>query len=393
MQEGSELSGLFEIAELLRRSIDGVLTPAETRVLQQWIGEWEENARLYDNIRNTAYREEQLLKMQQFDVEQGWRKAASRLAVRSSPKRYFRRAAAILLLLGASVTALLLRHHNDARQTAALIENDVPAGTTRAYLSVAGGKSVILNQAGDTAFLAGNLRVRQQHGMLRLPPEPADKNRPVQYLDLHTPRAGEYQLLLEDGTRVWLNAASTLHFPDHFSGPERMVSLSGEAYFEVAHDARKPFTVLVNGVKIRALGTAFNIHAYPEEGALQTALVSGVVEVRNRQERVRLSPGEMATVTPEGTAVALTDITMATAWKDGLFLFRNVDLSAVMLQLARWYDVEVTYAPGFKADSRFSARISRQVPLSRLLQLMEQTSIARFSLSGKKVTVLPYEDL
>jgi ferric-dicitrate binding protein FerR (iron transport regulator) len=210
------------------------------------------------------------------------------------------------------------------------------------------------------------------------------------YNIISTPRGGQYQLILPDGSKVWLNSASSLKFPTAFYGKERQVELTGEGYFEVAKNANTPFSVTVNQMKIDVLGTHFNIMAYNDEKTMNTTLLEGAVTVSDGEMEKKLIPGQQAIVN-EATrqmSVGQADILKAIAWKNGLFEFDNTDLSTIMRQLARWYDIEIVYEVT-PEKTALGGSISRNLSLKEVLNMLEANGINHFNIEGKKIFVLP----
>ncbi len=189
---------------------------------------------------------------------------------------------------------------------------------------------------------------------------------------------------------VWLNAGSALRYPTVFKGKERTVELKGEAYFDVAANANQPFKVKVqDGVDVLVLGTGFNISAYADEPGSRTTLVEGAVLVRKGEDQQLLKPGQEALAADGAIRFnPQADIEMATAWKNGQFLFRDAPIGTVMKQLSRWYDVDVAYEEG-SVKEMFNGTIPRDVPLSKVLELLELTGLVHFTIKGNTVTVAP----
>jgi ferric-dicitrate binding protein FerR (iron transport regulator) len=191
---------------------------------------------------------------------------------------------------------------------------------------------------------------------------------------------------------VWLNAESSLRFPVTFSGDTRTVEITGEAYFEVAHNARKPFKVLANGTEVQVLGTHFNVHAYKDEPEIKTTLVQGSVKVRSglstgELHTAILKPGEQAQMNDNKLTIANDiDMQQVLAWKNGQFMFNDATIESIMQQVTRWYDVDVRYDA--KISKHFIANIPRNVPLSELLKLLELTDQVHFKIQGRQITVI-----
>ena len=209
------------------------------------------------------------------------------------------------------------------------------------------------------------------------------------YNTLATPRGGQYQLTLPDGSKVWLNAASSLRYPVAFLGAERRVEVTGEAYFEVTKNASQPFKVsLRDNQEVDVLGTSFDINAYADEPEIRTTLLTGAVKT----EGVTLKPGQQAawTLNRPVRVRSDADVEEAIAWKNGKFIFSGGDIQSVMRQLERWYDVEVDYKGDFKGVELVGV-ISRFKNISEILNMLEQTHTVTFQVEGRRVTVLPYK--
>ncbi|HEY9197254.1 MAG TPA: FecR domain-containing protein, partial [Mucilaginibacter sp.] len=203
-----------------------------------------------------------------------------------------------------------------------------------------------------------------------------------------TPRGGQYWVVLPDGSRVLLNAASSLTYPTAFNGNERRVELTGEAYFEVAHNPAKPFRVSSSGQMVEVLGTHFNINAYQDEAAVKTTLLEGRVKVRAADKnKVRfLQPGQQSVVNAQTFEVNTVETDEAVAWKDGQFVFEGDNIQHIMRMISRWYDVEISYA-GTPPDDNFGGNVSRFSNVSEVLKALQLTGKVRFQIEGRKITV------
>jgi len=202
---------------------------------------------------------------------------------------------------------------------------------------------------------------------------------------------GEYQVVLADGTKVWLNALSSIRFPTSFKGSERKVEITGEAYFEVAKNARMPFRVIGGSQTVEVLGTHFNINAYPDESAVATTLLEGSVKVAMHDGQAKvLKPGEQALIFKENNSFRVKEVDAedAVAWKNGYFQFNDDDLKTIMNQLSRWYNVEIVYQQA-NLDQKFGGTISRSKNLSQVLRILELTGNVRFRVEGRRITVMP----
>jgi ferric-dicitrate binding protein FerR (iron transport regulator) len=202
---------------------------------------------------------------------------------------------------------------------------------------------------------------------------------------VNTPIGGQYQLILPDSTKVWLNAASSIRFPTVFTGSERRVEVTGEAYFQVRHMKAQSFVVQAGNQAIEDIGTGFNVNTYPDEGSIRTTLVEGAIKVNGEL----LKPDQQAVTATDGKTLLRNDIIVSDviAWKNGQFRFKGADIEDLMRQAARWYNVQVEYKG--KVNETFSGGISRKVNLSELLQILELTGTVEFEINGNKITVIP----
>lgn len=300
----------------------------------------------------------------------------------------------------AAVTGLLLLsgyyiYKYNSRKEAAKTEikalaQDVLPGGNKATLTLGNGSTIVLDSAGiGTIAQQGSATVRKSgSGRLAynvIPQTPAE----MMYNTVTTPRGGQYQLTLSDGTRVWLNAASSIRFPVLFQGKERSVEVTGEVYFEVAHNDKQPFKVKAGEQIVEDIGTAFNINAYPDEGAIRTTLIEGSVKVSEGKDATVLKPGEQTIAGLQQFRVQHSvDIDQVMAWKNGLFSFDHADLQTVMRQLARWYDVDVRYEGQIPAKA-FNGKIGRTLTLSQALDVLTMTSRVHYTIAGKQLTIRP----
>lgn len=268
-------------------------------------------------------------------------------------------------------------------------QTDVAPGGDKAVLTLADGSQIVLDSVvNGTLAKQGNTKIIKMDGG-KLSYQANATSGQVLYNAIATPRGGEYQLVLGDGSKVWLNAASSLRFPTAFTGKERIVELTGEAYFEVAKDKQKPFKVKVGDMQVAVLGTHFNIMAYDEEAAIKTTLLEGSVQVSRGAENNLLQPGQQAQLSKKGNirVVNNADVAEAVAWKNGLTSFKNADVKSIMRQVARWYNVEVKYE-GNIPERIFTGEIARNANLSAILKVLQLSGI-HFKLEGRTIVVMP----
>jgi transmembrane sensor len=388
-----------QLQELLQKEKAGTCSPAELARLHQWYEQLDVSGSLYiDNEPVQAVEELSNTMLLEF---------RQKLAAGQAPVRRLRIwrmvAAAILLFVVGGWWFVVDRRGGSAPTVVDTpVVKDVLPGGNRAILQLADGTDIVLDSVADGVLVKqGGVKVIKLHdGVLAYDRQSSIVNRePIQYNTVTTPRGGQYQLTLSDGTKVWLNAASSIRFPTSFDPKERRVAITGEVYFEVASallpsrsvggaTGRLPFIVDVNGkASVEVLGTHFNINAYDDEAAIKTTLLEGSVRVTRNAERITLQPGEQAVAAAHSplTIHHSPDIEETIAWKNGLFKYQEADIRTILRQAARWYDVEVVFEGPVTAE-RFRGTIGRQVKLSEFLQILELNNI-HVNIQGKKIIV------
>jgi transmembrane sensor len=325
----------------------------------------------------------------------------SRAAASRRPWRWIAAASLILIAAGATIWGLRDRFRQSSTDLVAptASASEVLPGGNRATLTLNDGRQINLDSTGNGVLASQGNTFVAKVGDGKLAYNNASSSQgPVvaTYNRLTTPRAGQFQLTLPDGTHVWLNNASSLRYPVFFTGATREVELSGEAYFEVARDATHPFKVhVVDGPSgairgdIEVLGTSFNIMAYNDESAERATLIDGSIRCVHAGNSVVLHPDEQSVLNGRGELRTLRNVNIAeiTAWKNGYFHFDHTDLPTTMRQLSRWYDISVVYE-GTISPQEFHGRIQRSLPLTSVLKGLEGDHV-RFHLDGKKLTVTP----
>lgn len=319
--------------------------------------------------------------------------------------------AAAVMLVMLSGGAYFLFNNKRSSQTAAReqqeVKSDLVPGGSKAILTLADGKQIVLNDVPNgTITQQGATQVNKSGAGITYntsdsPANSALAKAPLTFNTISTPRGGQYQVVLPDGSKVWLNAASSLRFPTAFTGEERRVEINGEAYFEIVTvrlpaGKKMPFKVSVNNkAEVEVLGTHFNVMAYDDEGAIETTLLEGRVKVgsSNRQP-VILKPGEQASLSHSShksqiIRVQTVDVQTAVAWKEGYFRFNNTPVKTIMRQAARWYNAEIIYQ-GNVDDESFSGAVPRSENISSLLRILELTKTIRFTINERKIIVRPY---
>jgi len=328
-------------------------------------------------------------------------KIHQRIQVKASkrPRRlWFNLAAAASLLAVVGAGSYFLRLHS-ADRVQQQSRAEISPGKNKAVLTLADGRTMVLPGAGvgQVAVEQGVSIQKSDSGQLRYASQGFLATNQRYRNTISIPKGGQYQVILPDGTKVWLNASSRMIYPISFSGAaQRIVELQGEAYFEVAKDAPHPFIVKSDGQLVKVLGTHFNISSYPEDHMTTTTLVEGVVEVSRTVSpgkgrtltRVRLLPGQQSKLSEANLSVATVNTEGALAWKDGYFMFDNEPLQSVMDKISRWYDVKVIYQDAGLKQVNVYGSISRFSDISELLHIIELTGAVKFKLVDRKLFVL-----
>ncbi|WP_109698802.1 FecR family protein [Chitinophaga deserti] len=372
------------LTTLIDRYLNGTATAAEKQLLEAYYDTMKQQAApVPDAETEEAMRVAMLAKV--------FENAGIPAPVETPVRRlWVRRAAAAAAIVVMSGAAWWMLQPEKPRVAANIKQQPVPQpGKDVATLTLANGQVVVLddstgaipaNQGGAQIALGGDALTYNDEGTADAAPV---------YNTLKTPAGGKFRLTLSDGTKVWLNAASSIRYPARFTDGERKVTVTGEAYFEVTGSEQQPFVVDVhNKATVRVLGTAFNVQAYTEDARIVTTLVSGKVQFATGGTPVTLRPAQQAVAGEDGQiAVQSADTEIATAWKDGYFRFRGTDIKTIMRQLERWYNIETEYQGDIQ--HLFVADIPRDAQLEEILKLLEMTNRVHFVTNGRQVTVKP----
>lgn len=315
------------------------------------------------------------------------------VAVRNKKKIFslWMRIAATVIFLSAGATYWVFNKKNNTREKIAVASKKISPvlpGGNRAFLTTSDGSTVILDSTQNGTITQEVTAKINKHGGVLIYEHAATKpGARIAYNTLSTPRGGQYEIVLPDGSKVWLNAASSLHFPTRFAGSERVVELTGEAYFEVAKNSQRPFRVSVGDMRINVLGTHFNINAYTDENAIKTSLLEGSVKITQGKASDVLKPGQQAVLNKNEDKVIIrnADVNEVIAWKNGLFQFEGADIATIMRQIARWYNMEIIYK-GKQSGRRFEGKISRNAHLQEVLQILELSNV-KFEVEDRKIIV------
>ncbi|WP_207515343.1 FecR family protein [Longitalea luteola] len=398
------------INEILLKVIRGEeLSSVESSNLQEWLTDAEKR-RLLDDLRDTDYLREKLKEAAEVDVAGAKDLFFQRLAIgeRNSIKRQWQwklfrdvatKAAAVLVLAAASFFWFYNRKQGGdtvtkgkAQQAEIIIANDVAPGQTKASLTLANGKTVVLDSTvvGQVAQEGGIVVVNTRRGLTYQ--KNSDEQNDVLYNTLSTKNGETYSAVLADGSKVWLNTGASIRYPVTFTGSERKVEITGEVYFEVAHDESKPFfvhttTAQGEGMDVQVLGTHFNIRAYQDEAGIKTTLLEGSVKLIQNNKETLLKPGQQAQVN-NGNIKVIGDVNAEAviAWKNGFFHFDHASITEVMRELQKWYNIEAVYA-GAKPTAPIIGDINRNLMLSEVAKMLELSADLHLRIEGKKLIV------
>jgi ferric-dicitrate binding protein FerR (iron transport regulator) len=351
-----------KLIELLEKYKSGTISAEEKALLDDWYNQVAsaKSAPAADND----------------DVQASLRRIRNRLPVERDPVRIWPKlaaAATLLILAGGLLYFYTLLHPQVTRPVA--LHTPGQLTNNKVILQLASGKKIELNSQQEGITIKGKQVIYNNGNIIT-----AAGTAQVQNMTLSTPKGSQYRITLPDGTQVWLNATTRLTYPDRFEGDNRIVQLDGEAYFEVSPDVH-PFIVKSRGQEVVVLGTSFNIMAYENEPYIETALVSGAVKVN----ATVLKPGFKTQLSPDGTQVLTADLKAITAWKDGMFYFRNANLTTIMRQLQRWYDIDVEYKT-MRTEDEFTGQIPRNKPLEKVLEILQLSGV-NCKVEGRKLIV------
>lgn len=391
------MSNEARIADLSIKYIMGTLSSSEMDELQQWLNASPENKKIFEQYNNADLLGEEFTNRQNrrkrltTRIETTIAAPANATPLRKGNFNLFKYAAAIVLIASAAT----LVWFNQPRQKQPTVAhqsttNYIIPGGNKAILTLADGRQIILDStANGTIAEQHGSKIEKRDGQLIYSNTHETAPAELRLNTMSTPRGGQYQLTLPDGSLVWLNAASSITFPTAFVGHQRNVSITGEVYFEVKQDQSKPFVVRSGNMDISVLGTHFNVSAYIDEAAISTTLLEGSVRVTKGGSHLLLKPGEQVAINNNGSMNLQKniDIEEVMAWKNGYFSFANADLQSVMRQISRWYDVDVIYE-GKIPEREFGGKIHRGSSIDQVLKVLEESNV-HFRIDGRKIIVTP----
>ncbi|WP_163409842.1 FecR family protein [Flavobacterium ajazii] len=373
---------------LIIKKINDTLSPEEESVFAAWYNESDSNREYFERVQKNYQTD---LQPQEIDLDRAWKNINEIITPQTRIRPYYKYAiaAAVILFIGIGYFT----------QTKTTIQNAVPVtdngvvekekkNSNDIILTLADGSKVVLNDQknGVVANQQNVVITKDKDGQIRYE-ENGQHDRKAAYNTLITPNGRTFQIALPDGTNVWMNAGSSLKYPTYFEGTERTVVLTGEAYFEVAHNAKMPFKVFSNNQEVEVLGTHFNVRAYENEPVLKTTLLEGKIKITEGSNSSLVKPGQQVVVSPDKHSMRTKEVNteLAVAWKNRLFYFENARYDEIMREIERWYDVDVIYK-GKIPDERFEGAIQKDLKLNQVLKMLESKDI-HFKISGKEVIV------
>ena len=371
-----------DIEQLLERYNQGIATAEEIALVETWYTKYKSTV---PDVPHPQLEEDQQQSLDELITEISGKNKRGywpTLAI----------AASILFFLSSAIFLLVFHRQQQplAFNKPIKVKSDVAPGGNKAILTLSNGSTIVLTGAKNgTLASQGNMVINKTaDGLISYADNKENASlKSLVYNTATTPRGGQYQFVLADGTKVWLNSASSIKYPVQFIGNERKVELTGEAYFEVAHNARKPFRVVSNGQTVEVLGTHFNVNAYSDEGEVKTTLLEGSVKVSSQNVNSIIKPGEQAQFNNGKINIKNVDVDEVVAWKNGFFYFEDNNIQEVMRQLSRWYDVNIKYESNLPSR-QFSGEISRNVNASQILDILSFKKI-HYKIEGKTIVVMP----
>lgn len=388
-------SEAYRVAYLIAGFIRNTLTDQEEQELDDWVNASDHNMLLFEDLTDRDNIETNLEMMDKVQAGQSYRQLQEKGAFNKPANNKVRilwlAAAAVLIIAGVFILYRIVGNDRNSKQELVEVDSSyLQPGGNRATLTLSDGSVIDLRAVKNGAILSseGSGLSKPADGKLVYGPG-APPEAVTRIHTLSTPAGGQYQVTLPDGTRVWLNASTTLKYPARFVETERRVEINGEAYFEVAKNEAQPFQVgLSDGSTVNVLGTHFNVMSYNNEDVKEVTLVEGRVLVNSKGKTAKLLPGMQAKIAGNDLKKEdKTDIEEITGWKNGLFVFHDAPIESIMRQVERWYDAKVV----FRGEIRqlFNASILRKEPLSKLLHLLELNGYVKFKIENNTIYVSP----
>lgn len=381
--EHKDIKQAYRTAYLIAGFLKQTLTIEEKEELDAWILASDENMILFEKMTDEKNLEQAAGWFKQMNVEDELRETKRKIQQRKPMHLWtYAIAAAIIVLIVAGI--YIYKNNNKTNSSIAVSKQDIMPGSDAAILTLDNGQQIVLNNEGKDSTINNQIKLLRKDGQLVYSENTATKE--LVYNTLTVPRKGQYKLVLPDGTKVWLNAESSIRYPVAFIGNERKVFVTGETYFEVAADKAKPFRVLANGIMLEDLGTQFNVNAYNDEPYFAATLIEGSVKVTAGSKQNILKPNQQVQITRNDFKIVNTNADDVIAWKNNQFKFNGTSIDEVMRQVERWYNADVEFKDN--VNLHLNATIERNVPVSKLLHIFEETGQVHFKIENKKIIVM-----
>lgn len=377
-----DIKQAYRTAYLIAGFLKHTLTEEEKEELDAWIIASNDNMILFEKMTDERNIEQAADWFNRMNVDAELSNTKRKIK-EVQPVRFWSYAIAAAILLIIVGLFLLQNNNSDKSKTLAKDKQDILPGAHTATLVLDNGQRIILGNTGADTIVNSQIKISRKDGLISYSADSL-RNQLV-YNTLVVPKKGSYKLVLPDGSKVWLNAASSIRFPVAFTGAERKVFITGEAFFEVAKDKAKPFRVIANDVMVEALGTRFNVNVYNNEPVYSATLLEGLIKVKSGLRENILHPGEEAEISGSGFYVTKANAD-AEAWINNEFKFDGTSLYEIMRQVERWYDADVNYKDS--VDLHLNATISRNVPVSNLLQILAATEQVHFKIQNNTIAVM-----
>jgi transmembrane sensor len=383
----------FDIATLISLQQRGILSVPQQAQLDAWLAANQANRSLFEQLSDETQVQGKFANFSKISEEVAWSKVLIGIAPIATEPQHLRLWPKVLMAAAAVVAMVFgiwFYQHKPSPGTSneEFVKNDIAPGKQGATLTLANGERIELSDT-KNGVIVDPSALTYDDGTPISSTAAGTRYKKLAEMSASTTKGQTYSFTLPDGSRVWLNAGSTLRFPQAFKGKKRKVSLTGEAYFEVAKDSKHPFLVESNGQLLEVLGTHFNINSYPDEKNIKTTLLEGSVNVSslNNSQLLKLTPGEQSVLDKGRLSKERVDTEAAMAWRNGYFRFEDEPIESVMRKLSRWYNIEVVYEKGAGSE-RFNGRISKNNHISKVLSALQTTKTIHFKVEGRRVTVM-----
>lgn len=381
----------YRIAELIAKKLTGAILSEEEAELADWESQ---HPVLYDRVLKNSNRKDRDFFVERLDIDRAWLRVKQKTVQYSGSRFRIQRILQVAAIFVIFLTGIIGWQYlkNEKLSESSLVVEHLPGSKT--VLITGKGEQYVLDQSVSEELAVGEgVLVSNHNGTAQYQVQDSVAGKFPEYNTVVVPRGGEYRLRLSDGTQVWLNSGSKLHFPVFFSKNSREVSLEGEAYMVVSKDSLRPFRVDVCGkMEVEVLGTEFNIQAYPEDQQMQTTLAKGSVRVTLGNQKRLLKPDQQLVYAVSRNEVEIREVVASriSAWRNGLFVFENETLEAIMDRLARWYNIHVFYQHQRIKNYHFTGDLEKYNDVATSLRMIEMATRLHFEIKGDNVTISEY---